>query len=114
MWSPDPEIVRRVDFSQLHMLDHPPFSQECRQQYGGPRQHLWVAWEFYYRDRVLGPFRRVLNCTRGKHEEALYRATRANGVKSAWVECLDCRRQRYASEKELQDSPEVQFRLDLD
>jgi hypothetical protein len=108
VWRPDrePEIAKVVDMRQLHLLDHRPYSANCKQQYGGGRQHVKLLWWFVYRDQVYHPWRRLFNCPRGKHQEIQW----LHGDK-AGVECNDCSWTRSMSEHEIEtfwrESPRI-------
>jgi hypothetical protein len=113
-WSPgEPEEITNVDFSELHVLDHWMFSSECQRQFGGWRRHLWVWWLMTGQEKVLLPFWRV-RCLFGVHKEAIFRVVRADGHKRAWVGCLACGRERMPSERELEQNPEIRFKIGED
>jgi hypothetical protein len=112
-WSPGEEpIIKTVDFSQFHMLDHWPFTKRCRTFYGGGRRHLWMAWHFRRREQVLRPFWRVFMCLFGRHHEVLWQGTRADGSTTASVGCLACKFSRPPSEYELERYPRLRFEIE--
>ena len=83
-WKPEkePEPAKVVDMTQLHLLDHWPFSARRRAQNGGGRNHLKLAWWFKWRDRTRAPWRRLFWCPFGSHDESLWVAG-----DRAWVDC---------------------------
>lgn len=58
------------DFSQWHPLDHRPWQPRCRELYGGWPRHLWLLWQWKYREEyewwLLRPVYWVL-CRFGRH-----------------------------------------------
>ena len=102
IWTPEkePEPAKVVDMTQLHLLDHWPFSARCRAQYGGGRNHLKLAWWFKWRDRTRAPWRRLFWCPFGSHDESLWVAG-----DRAWVDCSFCTWTRTPSEAELESMP---------
>lgn len=48
---------KKLDFSQFHDLMHPIGGRMCHSQYGGPRRHAKLWWEFkaeYWLHRNIG------------------------------------------------------------
>jgi hypothetical protein len=58
----DPPVIRKLDFSQFHPLDHSV--RNCRGYPGGWRTHLKYRWEFQWEARL----RRRLLCPLGRHQ----------------------------------------------
>jgi hypothetical protein len=56
-----PPVVRKLDFSQYHPLDHSVW--ECKGYPGGRRRHLAYRWDFQWRDRLRGQ----TLCRAGRH-----------------------------------------------
>lgn len=65
----------QFDFKQWHPLDHWPWQTRCRRFYGGWRRHLWLLWNYKYREEaewfVLRPLYLVL-CRFGRHKTATW------------------------------------------
>jgi hypothetical protein len=113
MWDPgEHELVKRIDMSQFHMLDHWPFTKECRSFYGGGLRHLWLAWHFQRRQQVLRPVWRLFCCPWGRHHEELRRFTNREGKEHAEVGCVACGRLRLPSESELEKNPPIRFMIE--
>lgn len=97
----------RLDFSRFHELFHRPFTRECYQQYGGPRNHLELAWEFQYRDKVIRPFWKYTLCLLDKHKWEIWKTgsdpwwSKKIGKPSDYKPvCKYCRKTRLATEDE--------------
>jgi len=104
-WGPEPHEVKHLDFSQFHALDHWPFTAYCRDQYGGGRHHLHLAWEYRRRDQLLGWWFMLTGCwLRGKHREQVWRSGDKAGVR-----CSYCSWTRTPSEAELERFPRHVF-----
>lgn len=86
-----------VDFGQYHPLEHWPGTARCRALPGGVRRHLYVAWYFKHRPRIVAPIRRVIYCSRGQHTW-MVGGTRQGKVFSF---CSFCRAKRLPSEHDL-------------
>lgn len=46
-----------MDFSQFHDLEHPWFSAYCYSQYGGPKHHIKLWWDYkfdYHPYQIVG------------------------------------------------------------
>lgn len=81
-----PHIDReKLDFSQLHQLDHHIFSERCRSLPGGWRRHLAVSWKYVWKDELLARTR----CRVGRHR--FTQGWRRVGPDAPWVEYVSCR-----------------------
>lgn len=79
----DPE---KLDFSMWHPLDHRPFSQRCREHYGGGRHHLKIAWEF----RWSSEMRRFTLCKIGVHRRGQWTKMKDRKPHYTYVACVHC------------------------
>ena len=99
------------DWSQFHPLDHHPWQRRCwsrktQPSYtvpfkGGPWRHLMMMWEFRWRGKTMGSWYRLVNCSRGKHEEHVYKTPSGYSVRCNW-----CSWWRAATEEERNDFPQ--------
>lgn len=58
----------KLDFSQFHPLDHWPASKRCMSLPGGPKNHMSLAWQYKWRDKLVEPWARIFRCSFGKHK----------------------------------------------
>lgn len=47
-----PPVIRALDFSEFHPLDHRLASGYCRSLPGGWRNHLDLAWDFRWKPQL--------------------------------------------------------------
>jgi hypothetical protein len=57
----------RIDFSEFHPLDHRPWERRCWSLYGGPWNHLRLAWTYRHKDELLDFFYKHWLCPLGRH-----------------------------------------------
>lgn len=58
----------KLDFSQWHPLDHHPLSKECRDHFGGFRQHMHLLWDFKW--DMPSKRKKITHCFWGKHRSS--------------------------------------------
>jgi hypothetical protein len=76
--------IRELNLDYLHDLLHVPFTRECFRQYGGPRRHLRLHWEY-----VAWPWlRRRTLCRVDRHRPARWH--RRLPTESEFTACVDC------------------------
>lgn len=97
----------KLDFSQFHPLDHYPWQRRCREFYGGPARHVYLAWTYRYRDRITGLlWFRWARCPFGAHRWQVWRSgpgvlTHEPGSPGDYgALCIDCAASRPATEDE--------------
>lgn len=90
-----------LDYSVFHPLDHPPGTYRCRSLHGGIWNHIRLAWEYRYKDRLLAPLYWV-SCHLGRHDFHLW----YNGdFNLGGCYCFRCSAQREPTEEERRSRP---------
>lgn len=60
----EPPVIRELDFSEFHPLDHWPGTSDCRSLPGGARRHLALGWEYKWPSQAA----RATLCRVGWHK----------------------------------------------
>ena len=77
-------VIRNLNFSQFHPLDHWIWERRCREFYGGWRIHLKYGWDFKWRARL----HEETLCRLGFHKFKPGFHHRASG--KHWTACVYC------------------------
>ena len=84
MSAPEPPVIRHIDYSEYHPLDHSVW--RCGWP-GGRRRHLRYRWEYQWRSRL----RSATLCRLGCHDPIEWFGHAPDGsVLRAGVSCADC------------------------
>lgn len=94
MTLPDGRVVKSLDFSGFHPLDHS--IRECRDYPGGRKTHLSYSWQFKWKEEVW----RWTWCLIGRHDwVTVHRGPgdkryHAMSVPQQWTQCRGCGKRR--------------------
>jgi hypothetical protein len=88
----EPPVIRELDFSEFHPLDHWPAGQRCRSLPGGTRNHLDLAWTYRWSPRL----RAATKCRIGRHHW-VQAWQRTESGSETFTACSDCGKRRDAS-----------------
>ena len=95
-----------LDFSEFHPLDHWPFSQRCKEFYGGGFHHLSIAWHYHRKEQIgyylKRPFYKIL-CKFGKHDTKCWHISSINRYQ---IMCRFCDFKRGARDDEIFPIPD--------